>query len=162
MMGYHYIGQGNFELARNALTQAIHNVPLDEHAHYYLGLAELLQGRAGQAIPHFEDSAHVLRLTGLALAQHSLGDAAASERQLQLLIARYGHILPYQAAEVYAWRGERDNAFAWLDRAEQLHDASFIYLEFDPLLRNLHSDPRFRALLARLRLPAPAAARDSA
>ncbi len=161
-MGYHYIGQGNFELARNALTQAIHNVPLDEHAHYYLGLAELLQGRAGQAIPHFEDSAHVLRLTGLALAQHSLGDAAASERQLQLLIARYGHILPYQAAEVYAWRGERDNAFAWLDRAEQLHDASFIYLEFDPLLRNLHSDPRFRALLARLRLPAPAAARDSA
>lgn len=162
VMGYHYIGQGNFDQARNALTQAINNVPLDEHAHYYLGLAELLQGHADRAIPHFEDSAHVLRLTGLALAHHTLGDAAASERELQLVISRYGHILPYQAAEVYAWRGDKDNAFAWLDRAEQLHDASFMYLEFDPLLRNLHSDPRFRALLARLRLPAIAAARGSA
>jgi len=153
VMGYHYIGQGNFGQARDALAQAVQNAPLDEHAHYYLGLAELLQGHAAAAIPHFEDSAHVLRLTGLALAHHTLGDAAASERQLQLLIARYGHILPYQAAEVYAWRGENDKAFQWLDRSYELHDASFMYLKFDPLLRGLHADSRFGALLAKLNLP---------
>ncbi|HST28377.1 MAG TPA: winged helix-turn-helix domain-containing protein [Rudaea sp.] len=153
VMGYHYVALGDFDRARDALTQAIRIQPLDEHAHYYLGLADLLQGRTETAIPHFDDSAHVLRLTGLALARHTLGDAAASERELQLLIQRYGHILPYQAAEVYAWRGEKDQAFAWLDRAYALHDASFMYLEFDPLLANLRSDRRFASLLTKLNLP---------
>jgi TolB-like protein/DNA-binding winged helix-turn-helix (wHTH) protein/cytochrome c-type biogenesis protein CcmH/NrfG len=153
VMGYHLIALGQFERAREVLTQALRNVPLDEHARYYLGLGELLQGHAAAAVPQFEDSAHALRLTGMALAHHSLGDAAAADQDLKLLIARYGHILPYQTAEVYAWRGEKDKAFEWLDRAYELHDASFIYYTFDPLLRNLHDDPRYGALLKKLGLP---------
>jgi serine/threonine-protein kinase len=153
VMGYHYTAIGQFDQARDVLTQATRVQPLDEHAHYYLGLGEVLQGRPATALSHFEDSAHFLRLTGVAIAQHSLGNPAASERNLQLLISRYGHITPYQAAEVYAWRGEKDKAFAWLDRSHELHDASFMYLEFDPLLRGLHADSRFGTLLAQLDLP---------
>jgi TolB-like protein/DNA-binding winged helix-turn-helix (wHTH) protein len=153
VMGYHHTALGQFERAHEVLTQSLRNVPLDEHARYYLGLGELLQGHAAAAMPLFEDSAHVLRLTGLALAHHSLGDAVAADQDLQLLIARYGHILPYQAAEVYAWRGDKDKAFEWLDRAYELHDASFIYYKFDPLLRNLHGDSRYGALLTKLGLP---------
>jgi serine/threonine-protein kinase len=96
----------------------------------------------------------VLRLTGQAVAHHTLGDTVAAERDLQLLTIRYGHILPYNIAEVYAWRGEREKAFQWLDRAVALRDASIMYLEFDPLLQSLRSDPQFAALLARLNLPA--------
>jgi TolB-like protein/DNA-binding winged helix-turn-helix (wHTH) protein len=153
VMGYHLTALGRFERAREVLEQSVRIGPLDEHARYYLGLGELLQGHAAAALPHFEDSAHVLRLTGLALAHHALGDAAASEQDLQLLKSRYGHILPYQAAEVHAFRGEADEAFAWLDRSYDLHDASFMYIELDPLLRSLHRDPRFAALLERLKLP---------
>jgi TolB-like protein/DNA-binding winged helix-turn-helix (wHTH) protein len=153
VMGYHYTALGRFDRAHDVLTQAMRVAPLDEHARYYLGLGELLQGHAAAALPHFEDSAHVLRLTGLAMAHHTFGDADASDQDLQLLITRYGHILPYNAADVYAWRGENDKAFEWLERAYALHDASFMYLEFDPLLRGLHADPRFSALLARLNLP---------
>lgn len=158
VMGYHNLALGRFDRARDVLKQAVSVDPLDEHAHYYLGLGELLQGRAAAALPHFEDSAHVLRLTGLALAHHTLGDAEGSERDLQLLITRYGYILPYNVAEAYAWRGENDRAFEWLERARTLHDASFMYIEFDPLLRGLRADPRFAALLAHLNLPPPAAA----
>jgi TolB-like protein/DNA-binding winged helix-turn-helix (wHTH) protein/tetratricopeptide (TPR) repeat protein len=153
VMGYHYTALGQFDQARDVLTQAIRIVPLDEHARYYLGLGELLQGHAAAALPHFEDSAHFLRLTGMALAHHSLGDRTAADQDLQLLIARFGHILPYQAAEVYAWRGDKDKAFEWLNRAYELHDASFIYYKFDPLLRNLHDDARYHTLLKKLGLP---------
>jgi eukaryotic-like serine/threonine-protein kinase len=156
VLGYHLLSLGQFDRAREALAHALHARPLDEHAHYYLGLTELLQSRPQAALPHFEDSAHVLRLTGLALAHHSAGDAAASERDLQLLISRYGHILPYQVAEVYAWRGESDRAFEWLARARALHDASFMYLEFDPLLRPIRGDRRLTELLVQLGLPATA------
>ena len=154
VMGYHYTALKDFAHAREVLFEQLRAVPTDEHTHYYLGLGELLQGHAAESLPYFEDSAHELRLTGLAIAHHSLGDAAASERDLQVLISRYGHILPYQTAEVYAWRGENDQAFEWLARARELHDASyFMYLRFDPLLASIRSDQRFAALLAEFGSP---------
>ncbi len=153
VLGYHLLSVGDFDSAQEALAEAIRQMPLDEHAHYYRGLIELLQGRPAQALPHFEASAHFLRLTGRAIANHELGNAAASERDLQVLISRYGHITPYQAAEVYAWRGENDEAMRWMERAFELHDASFMYLKFDPLLRKLRPDPRFQQLLVRVNLP---------
>jgi TolB-like protein/DNA-binding winged helix-turn-helix (wHTH) protein/Tfp pilus assembly protein PilF len=153
VMGYHLIGQRRFDEAAEILQHAARDSPLDEHAHYYLGLVELLQGRPAQALAHFEDSAHVLRLTGLAAAHHALGRNADSDRDLALLIERYGHILPYQAAEISAWRGEPDLAFHWLDRTLELHDASVMYLEFDPLIDSLRADPRFAAVLEKVGLP---------
>ncbi|MEO6227264.1 MAG: tetratricopeptide repeat protein [Thermomonas sp.] len=151
--GYHLLSLGRYTEAHGVLEQAVRLNPLDEHAHYYLGLVELLQGRPKIAMEHFEDSAHVFRLTGAALAHYSMGDNAGSERELQLLGSRYGFITPYQMAEVYAWRGETDKAFVWLQRSAQLRDASFMYLAFDPLLDNIRSDPRFAALMQQVGLP---------
>jgi TolB-like protein/DNA-binding winged helix-turn-helix (wHTH) protein len=151
--GYHLLSLGRYAVAQDVLEQAVRTEPLDEHAHYYLGLVELLQGRPKIAMKHFEDSAHVFRLTGAALAHYSMGDNAGSERELQLLGSRYGFITPYQLAEVYAWRGEPDQAFLWLQRSAQLRDASFMYLAFDPLLDNIRSDPRFAALMKQVGLP---------
>lgn len=153
--GYHMIANGDYAQAAKVLGRALQLSPDDEHAHYYLGLGELLQGRPQLAITHFENSAHVLRLTGMALAMHALDDRVESDRYLELLISRYGHILPYQAAEVHAWRGESDLAFQWFDRSCELHDASIMYLQFDPLLGKLRGDPRFDELLRRVNLPVP-------
>ncbi|MDI1252347.1 winged helix-turn-helix domain-containing protein [Thermomonas sp.] len=151
--GYHLLSLGRYAEAQDVLEQAVRIEPLDEHAHYYLGLMELLQDRPKIAMEHFEDSAHVFRLTGAALAHYSMSDNAGSERELQLLGSRYGFITPYQLAEVYAWRGEPDKAFLWLQRSAQLRDASFMYLAFDPLLDNIRSDPRFAALMKQVGLP---------
>lgn len=153
VMGYHLTALGEFAQARELLEAAVRKYPIDEHAHYYLGLGELLQARPGAALLHFENSAHYLRLTGLAIAYHSLGDRSASERNLQLLKTRYGHLTPYQAASVHAWRGEVDFAFQELERALELRDASVMYFKFDPLLHSLRATPRFRSLLRRVNLP---------
>lgn len=151
--GYHLIGLGRYDEARRSLQQALRNLAEDEHAQYYLGLVELLQGHTQQALEDFDDSAHVLRLTGQAIGYYTLGDQAESEHALQLLISRYGFLVPYQMAEVYAWRGEPDNAFEWLRRSAELHDASFMYLAFDPLLDKIRPDPRFAALMKQVGLP---------
>ena len=151
--GYHLIGLGRYYEARRSLQQALHNRADDEHAQYYLGLVELLQGHTQQALANFDDSAHVLRLTGQAIGYYTLGDQAASEHALQLLVSRYGFLVPYQMAEVYAWRGEPDKAFEWLQHATELRDASFMYLAFDPLLDNIRGDPRFAALMTQVGQP---------
>ena len=59
----------------------------------------------------------------------------------------------YQAAQVYAWRGEPDKAFEWLGNAVDHHDGGLYYVKFDPFLRPLRGDPRYAALLKRMNLP---------
>jgi DNA-binding winged helix-turn-helix (wHTH) protein/tetratricopeptide (TPR) repeat protein len=149
---YHLLSVGRHAEAKHLLQDYVKRNPLDEHAHYYLGLIELLQGQPRTALAHFDDSAYVFRLTGSAIAWHELGNAVASARNLQLLKERYGHILPYQVAEVHAWRGEHDLAFEWLQRSAELHDASIMYLTFDPLLGGIRHDPRYREFLRRVGL----------
>jgi len=59
----------------------------------------------------------------------------------------------YQIAQVHAWWGDRDHAFEWLDRARNSDDAGLRYVKYDPLLRNLREDPRYKALLGKMNLP---------
>ena len=56
-------------------------------------------------------------------------------------------------AQAYAFRGQRDEAFHWLDRAFEQRDGGLAELKYDPLMRELHADPRWAALLNRMGLP---------
>jgi TolB-like protein len=89
-----------------------------------------------------------------AIAEFRLGHAAAAQQALDALIAGNSATLAFQIAEVYAVRGEKDPAFAWLDRAIDQHDGGIVYLKRDRLLAGLRSDPRYADLLRRLKLPA--------
>jgi TIR domain len=59
----------------------------------------------------------------------------------------------FQVAETYAYFGDKDKAFAWLDAAVERRDPGIQWLRGGPLLRSLTRDPRFGALLRRLNMP---------
>ena len=59
----------------------------------------------------------------------------------------------YQIAEVLAWQGEIDRAYDWLGHAYDGHDPGLNYLKYDPMLKNLRPDPRYAALLRKMKLP---------
>jgi serine/threonine-protein kinase len=59
-----------------------------------------------------------------------------------------------QVAQLHAMLGEKDEAFAALERAYEYRDVGMLRLRADPLLRKLAGDPRYTALLVRLKLPA--------
>ena len=59
----------------------------------------------------------------------------------------------YQIAEIYAWRGEKDQAFMWLDRAYAQHDGGLIEVKADKLLASLRADARYAAFLRKMNLP---------
>ena len=82
----------------------------------------------------------------LALAQYRRGDRVAADAALRDLIANGRDNLAYQIAEVYAVRYENDKAFEWLQIALDNHDAGMLTLLFDPLLRGLRGDPRYKAM----------------
>jgi hypothetical protein len=61
--------------------------------------------------------------------------------------------LAYQIAEVYAWRGETDKAFEWLQVSLDNHDTGMLSLSINPLMRSLRHDARYNGLLAKVGLP---------
>jgi serine/threonine-protein kinase len=115
----------------------------------------VLEGRPAEALSAMRDSRaeEEIRLFLQALAEHSLGHAAESRRALDALVARHAHSMAFQIAETHAWRGERDAAFAWLERADAQFDGGIMMLKYSPFLRELHADPRWPALLRKLNLP---------
>jgi hypothetical protein len=63
-------------------------------------------------------------------------------------------VAPYNVAIVYAGLGNRDQTFAWLERAyEQQSYYLPLFLTTDARLDGLDADPRFLKLRRRIGLP---------
>jgi tetratricopeptide (TPR) repeat protein len=114
----------------------------------------VMEGRPQDALPEIErvriDEARsfLYAVTYAALAREKQSDAALKE-----LIAKYGTRGPYDVATVYAFRNQPDEAFKWLDQAYAQREGNVAFANLDPLLKNLHGDPRYAAFLKKLNLP---------
>ena len=92
------------------------------------------------------------RLQCTADALWALGQRPEADALLQQAQSKYGNTLAYGIAESYAARGDKDAAFRWLDRALENGEAQPSLMRSDPSLRSLRSDPRFDALLRKMKL----------
>lgn len=82
----------------------------------------------------------------LALVAAHAGDRPEAEKRLEG-VARAGHW--FSEALVALALGDRDRAMSALEQGYNLHDASLLVVGADPLLDDLHPDPRFARLLQR-------------
>jgi len=145
---------GNYQKAEAAAQEALELNPQKTYDHFTLGEILLAQGHAQEALAEMkQEPAAFWRLTGEALAYQALGRRQDSKAALSQLITDHQRYMAYQIAEVYAFGGESDQAFAWLDRAYQQRDAGMRNLKIDPLLKSLRQDPRYAELLSKMRLP---------
>jgi len=146
---------GRLDEAEADLKKAYELRPDDFMIGYSLSKNYVMHGRPQNALPEIARIGDDPTRTFLyAIAYHALGRKKESDEALRKLIAKYQGIDPYLIAEVYAFRNQPDEAFVWLDRAYTEHDDGLIFTKLEPLLKNLHSDPRFAALLKKLNLPA--------
>ena len=149
-----YTEIGDYASADAALGRAIELEPTSVFALTILGRLRLAEGRAQEALDVFRNiDDFVFSRTGVAMVEHTLGHAKASQQALDAVIAKYALMAAYQIAEVYAWRGEKDKAFEWLERAYQHQDGGLSRVKGDALLKSLRNDPRFNTLLRKMNLP---------
>jgi TolB-like protein/DNA-binding winged helix-turn-helix (wHTH) protein len=145
---------GQLDKATTDFKKALELNPAVAFAHMGLSQIYVMQGRPQDALPEIElvrypsQRAFLYPIVDYALGRKKESDAALSE-----LIAKYHEGGAYQIAEVYAFRNQSDEAFEWLDRAYAQRDSGLIGTKVDPLLKSLHSDPRFAAFLKKLNLP---------
>jgi tetratricopeptide (TPR) repeat protein len=139
------------EQAETALQEALELDPLSGMTHAGLGNVYLEQHRFEEALAAFEkESVDGFRLLGLSVALHALGRSAASSAALEQLSELPAH--KYLNAQARAYRGEVDQAFEWLERAYVQRNAGLSQVKVQPLLRNLHGDPRWQIFLKKIRL----------
>jgi len=147
----HYAGKQNE--AAGALTKSLDLAPEIVNAHCMLARVYLAEARPQDALEEANKEKHpVFQLFGQALAYQALGRKKEADSSLAALIATYQKDAPYQIAQIYAFRGEKERSFEWLDRAYAERDSGLPEMKVDPLLNNLHSDARYETLLKKMHL----------
>jgi len=121
------------------------------NAHAQLGTAVLLKGDAKGALAEIEQETNELwKMIGLPMAYQALGRKADSDASLAALIAKWEKNSPYNIAYVYAYRGEADKAFDWLDKAVEYGDPGIGDIAVENLFDKIHADPRWLAFLRKV------------
>jgi hypothetical protein len=69
------------------------------------------------------------------------------------LISKHSHDAAFQIAMAHAWRGEKDSALQWLERARLQRDGGLTTLKLDPFMRSLRGDARYAEFLRKMNLP---------
>ncbi len=146
---------GRLDEAEAAARKGLELDPQFPWLHTLLSRVYLAQSRPREALAEAErDTAPAFRLQDLALAYHAIARKQESDRALAELISKYKATAAFQIAEVYAFRGEVDAAFTWLERAYVQRDGGLTFTKGDPLLASLERDQRYAAFLKKMRLPA--------
>ena len=153
-LGYELYVGGRYEDALAALKMAQELNPQLSSLHLTRGQIFLAQERWQNALEEMEKETRGWeKLSGEVLAYYALGRREESDKALKALVATHQNDAAYQIAEGYSYRGEADQAFAWLDRSYRQRDPGTPEFKTDPLMKGLRSDPRYGALLKKMRLP---------
>jgi tetratricopeptide (TPR) repeat protein len=113
------------------------------------------KGMYQEAIAEFlklDSNPHALGHLGNAYARAGQTDLAQEIiAQLEDRVQKDG-LGVYEIALVYAGLGQKNEAFAWLQKAFDHHDRGLLFLKIEPPLEPLRSDPRFNELVRRVGL----------
>lgn len=149
------------------LLETLDLEPAFAPAHYVLALAYEQMGNFEVAAAAFgKIQAFVgnnsTALAGLGHVFAMAGHKTKAFGTLKVLeeLARQRYVAPYSFALLFAGLGKLDQAFEWLEKSLECHDAWLVWLDRDPRLDNLRLDPRYAAFRLRLGHPTKTDAAD--
>jgi TolB-like protein/Tfp pilus assembly protein PilF len=147
-LGIVLVSAGKYDEAIESLRTSLALAPDGQATGYNLGVALLLKGDANGALAAIErESSEVWRAIAMPMVLFAQGRAAESDTALNELSAKMEREASFNIAYVHAFRGEADQAFAWLDKAVQYNDSGLAALTSEALLANIHDDPRWLPFL---------------
>jgi len=156
-LAYWYIGAashrlGKLDEAAAAYKRLIDLYPTATAAHYRYALTLLSQQEPQAALGQMERDDPQYVQAGLPLVLDALGRHSDADRELAIAERVWGSGMAYQISYVYAARNDPDRALDWLERAYKQRDGGLLAIKHDPMLKTLESDPRYHALLQKLKL----------
>ena len=156
---YAWFAQGDVNASIAQCKEVIDLDPDYPRAHEYLGLGYLKQGRYPEAIAELQRAVELSGRERWPLRDLGYGYAISGKRAealtvLKELEAKYEkkEALAQDFAAVYTGLGEKDQAFAWLEKDFQARSGLLAWIRWAPPFESLRSDPRCADLLRRMGL----------
>lgn len=151
-LGISYLYAGRWDEAIAALQTSLILSPDYMGAHYWTGMALLFKGEAEAALEliAMKEDDEEYRVKGMTLALHTLGRQEEYLDKLAVLIEQWGDEWPSEVAHVYAYIGDADAAFQWLDKAIEQNEDGLSEQFQQPFYTPLHDDPRWTVFLERV------------
>lgn len=158
---WHSFAARKYDQAVQMAEKFLNAQPTDPWERTILGWSYEQKQMPQQAIAEFKRAVEVTKgesffLSALAHGYAVAGNRHAAEEILRTLSdrAQKSYVSPFDLALIHAALGEKDKAFALLDRAVAEHSTFLVYSKWEPRLDPLRSDPRFKEILKRIGLPA--------
>ncbi len=158
-LGWNYYYAHRYDRARYHLLRAIEMNPTSEESHRILGLSLEMDGAHAEAervlrvageLP--DAGPYALGALGYVLARNGrTAEARALLAELEARAAR-GYVTPVAFGTLLIGLGENARALDQLERAHAERRGWVAYLRVNPLMDPLRGEPRFRALVDKLRL----------
>ena len=119
----------------------------------YLAAALAAQGRPEESLQYLIlDSEDRWQKSMSAIVLHSVGDHEEERQMQQYLIDEGSDRWANTIAMNFAWHGDLDAAFEWLNIAYDQRDSYMSNLIFNPWMASLHDDPRWEEILDKMGL----------
>ncbi len=156
---YAYFAEGDVNSSIAQCKRVIDLDPNFPRAHEYLGLAYLKEGRHSEAIAELQKAVELSGRERRPLRELGYGYGISGKRAealaaLKELEGKYekGRAIGQDLAAVYAGLGDKDQAFAWLEKDFQTRSGLLAWTRWTPAFESLRSDPRSADLLRRMGL----------
>jgi TolB-like protein/DNA-binding winged helix-turn-helix (wHTH) protein/Flp pilus assembly protein TadD len=157
---WHSFAARDYDEAVRLAAKFLKSQPDDPWERTILGWTYEQKRMPNQAVAEFKRAVEVTKgdpffVAALGHAYAVAGNRREAEKVLQTLSerAKKSYVSPFDLALIYAALGEKDKAFALLDKAVAEHSTFLVYTKWEPRLDPLRSDPRFQDLLKRIGLP---------
>ena len=156
-LGWHYIYARRYDLALAQLRKALELDPSHSLGNWYLGWVYEQQGKYADALQamhraqdHLKGNTALVADIGHVYAIS--GDKPAALRVLEQLneSSRRTYVSPFEVALIYVALGKKNEALQWLEKAYTDRSDLLIYLNVDPRLDSIRSEPRFIDLARRV------------
>jgi adenylate cyclase len=146
--------RGHLPDAEAAMRRGLDIRPTYAYGHFYLGLVLLARGdRDAALIEMQQETSDEAQQGGLAMVYHALGRKADSDAALDRMLKEQADGNAFGIAEVYAYRGQADEAMHWLERAYAQRDPGLVYIKADLPFKNIESESRYKTFLRKMKLP---------
>ncbi len=147
-------GRGHLPEAEAAMRRTLDIRPTYAWGHYYLGRVLLARGDRDAALLEMQqETVDEGKQGGLGMVYYALGRKGDSDSALARMVKEHADGYAFYIAEVYAFRGQLDEALHWLERSYAQKDPYLIYVKVELPLKGLQGDPRFKAFLKKMNLP---------
>jgi tetratricopeptide (TPR) repeat protein len=142
---------GRYDAAIASFRTVLSLSPSRAGAHFQLGATLLLKGDATAALAEIEqEKSEAWRINGLPMAYCALGRKSEYEKAIAAEIKQDEKEGPYNIAYVYAFCGDADKAFEWLDKAVAYQDPALAEIVTENLFDKIHADPRWLPFLRKI------------